>query len=380
MVNTKRQLHRLQNSIKQETLKVKAKEEKELTISEEIQRLNDLLAAKQKANISSQKNLLKQEGFLREKQLELNLCQKGKSEAEEHIKNRLKAFYQTGEISIINALFSSSTLPDLINTKEYFRAILRNDRQTIKSYKKQLTTLNTDRDLIISGKRELLKNIRAIKEREKELITVHQKRQELLKKIQSEKDLYQHALREMKHSAKLIGSKLKRYKSTPTLHPQGRKIRVGAPDRQGPVYQTKSFLDFKGHLPSPLKRGRVITKFGKVKGVFGNTFQSSGIDILPRAQAAIVSTIYAGKVVFSGTMDGYGNTVIIAHEDNYFTLYSNLTTITTKRGRGVSRGEKIGRVEQTTDSILNTGLHLEIRKGAVPEDPLLWLDNSKFNM
>ena len=79
-----------------------------------------------------------------------------------------------------------------------------------------------------------------------------------------------------------------------------------------------------------------------------------------------------GKALFSGTMSGYGNVIILDHGNGVSTLYAHLSKILVNQGNTVKKGEVIGLVGSTGWS---TGphLHFEVRVGAVAKDPMLFL-------
>ncbi|CAH9018814.1 M23 family metallopeptidase [Candidatus Nitrosacidococcus sp. I8] len=78
-----------------------------------------------------------------------------------------------------------------------------------------------------------------------------------------------------------------------------------------------------------------------------------------------------GKVIFSGKKGGYGNVVILKHNEKYRTLYAHLSRFKKglKQDTKVKKGEIIGYVGQTG---LATGphLHYEIRVNGTPRNPL----------
>ena len=96
-----------------------------------------------------------------------------------------------------------------------------------------------------------------------------------------------------------------------------------------------------------------------------------GIDI--RApQGTSVKASASGEVVFAGKMSGYGNLLVIRHEQNYFTAYAHNDELEVKEGKQVSQGDVVAKVGDTGHA---TGyhLHFEIRQGSTPMDPLLFL-------
>lgn len=80
-----------------------------------------------------------------------------------------------------------------------------------------------------------------------------------------------------------------------------------------------------------------------------------------------------GVVVYTGRgFKGYGNLVVIEHNEEWATLYSHLHKITAKEGQVVKRGQKIGTMGRTGRA---TGVHLhfEIRQNRIPINPLALL-------
>ena len=69
---------------------------------------------------------------------------------------------------------------------------------------------------------------------------------------------------------------------------------------------------------------------------------------------------------------GYGNHIIVDHENGYHTLYAHLSQINVAVGQKVGRGATIGLIGSTGRS---TGphLHFEIRTGSGNVDPLGYL-------
>lgn len=81
----------------------------------------------------------------------------------------------------------------------------------------------------------------------------------------------------------------------------------------------------------------------------------------------------AGKVVVAGWSSvGYGNHVIIDHQNGYMTLYAHMSNFSVVVGQKVARGSQLGAMGSTGRS---TGphLHFEIRVGGGNRDPLGFL-------
>ena len=79
-----------------------------------------------------------------------------------------------------------------------------------------------------------------------------------------------------------------------------------------------------------------------------------------------------GTVIIAGEVPGYGNTVVLEHEDGTRTLYAHASVLKVKVGQKVRQGDLIALVGSTGRS---TGphLHFEIIVNDRPRDPLLYL-------
>jgi murein DD-endopeptidase MepM/ murein hydrolase activator NlpD len=118
-------------------------------------------------------------------------------------------------------------------------------------------------------------------------------------------------------------------------------------------------------------RGRVIAGFGSS----ANGSQNDGID-LAVPQGTPVKAADDGVVAYAGNeLKGYGNLVLIRHDNGYVTAYAHASEILVKRGETVKRGQVIAKSGET-GSVKTPELHFEIRKGATPVDPAQFLSGA----
>jgi murein DD-endopeptidase MepM/ murein hydrolase activator NlpD len=100
---------------------------------------------------------------------------------------------------------------------------------------------------------------------------------------------------------------------------------------------------------------------------------SIGLIIFSKPGTEIVSSAH-GTVKKIGTMRGYGQYIVISHENRYATVYSNLSSIRVREGDQVT----IGKVIATSDN--RTGkMHFQIDYAGRPEDPLRFLPRKNVN-
>ncbi|BDH44797.1 murein hydrolase activator NlpD [Salmonella enterica subsp. enterica serovar Choleraesuis] len=111
--------------------------------------------------------------------------------------------------------------------------------------------------------------------------------------------------------------------------------------------------------------GSIIENFSASEG--GN----KGIDIAGSKGQAVVATA-DGRVVYAGNaLRGYGNLIIIKHNDDYLSAYAHNDTMLVREQQEVKAGQKIATMGSTGTS--STRLHFEIRYKGKSVNPLRYL-------
>ncbi len=111
--------------------------------------------------------------------------------------------------------------------------------------------------------------------------------------------------------------------------------------------------------------GKIIDNFSAAEG--GN----KGIDIVGSRGQPVVSTA-SGRVVYAGNaLRGYGNLIIIKHNDDYLSAYAHNDTMLVREQQEVKAGQKIATMGSTGTSSVR--LHFEIRYKGKSVNPLRYL-------
>ena len=77
-------------------------------------------------------------------------------------------------------------------------------------------------------------------------------------------------------------------------------------------------------------------------------------------------------VVYSGDgLRGYGQLIIIKHDDTYFSAYAHNRRLLVKEDQKVNKGQHIADMGSTEAD--QTMLHFEVRRDGKPVDPLRYL-------
>ena len=78
-----------------------------------------------------------------------------------------------------------------------------------------------------------------------------------------------------------------------------------------------------------------------------------------------------GTVLHKGSMNGYGNLVIIKHSDNVLSAYAHNDKILVQEKQQIKRGQQIAEMGSTDSDRVK--LHFEIRYQGKPVDPVKYL-------
>ena len=99
--------------------------------------------------------------------------------------------------------------------------------------------------------------------------------------------------------------------------------------------------------------------------------KNKGIDIGGRAGDPVVAAA-DGRVVYAGAgLRGYGNLIILKHNNTFLTAYAHNQTLLVREDQTVRKGQKIAEMGSTdTDRVK---LHFEIRRQGKPVDPMRYL-------
>jgi lipoprotein NlpD len=119
-------------------------------------------------------------------------------------------------------------------------------------------------------------------------------------------------------------------------------------------------------LQWPLSSGTVTSGFGP-----RGAKHHDGIDIAAPFGAPIRAAA-DGEVVYSASLPGYGNVIVLRHASGYTTLYAHNERHHVRDGQRVRRGQLIATVGRSGRATA-TNLHFEVRKDNVPRDPLDFL-------
>ena len=99
--------------------------------------------------------------------------------------------------------------------------------------------------------------------------------------------------------------------------------------------------------------------------------RNKGLDIAGKSGDPVLAAA-DGRVVYAGSgLRGYGNLIILKHNNTYLTAYAHNQTLLVKEDQDVRRGQKIAEMGNTDADQVK--LHFEIRRQGKPVDPARFL-------
>lgn len=127
-----------------------------------------------------------------------------------------------------------------------------------------------------------------------------------------------------------------------------------------PVRPAPADSSVQWHWPAP---GKVIESFDETR--------NKGIDIAGNEGDPVIAAADGDVVYVGSALRGYGNLVIVKHNEEFISAYAHNRQVLVKQGQAVKRGQRIADFGRSDAD--RTKLHFEIRRQGKPVDPLRYL-------
>lgn len=303
--------------------------------------------------------MAKQKTLISEKEDNLEDFRKKTARVQSHMEKRIEAYYKLGKVDLLDITFSTKTLPELLRFHDSFETLIEYDKALMAKYHRIVDELEGAKRAL-TLEQELLKEFISQAGQKREAIQeTRRDKEKLLATIKNQAKLHQTAIAELDEAKTGLTSTLLSLKQKERVVDQG-------------------FLMNKGSHVTPLK-GVVLSTFNEERvNQFGFKKQSPGI-IIDAPDGTRIRSIFHGRIIYSGYLKGYGNTVIVDHGYEYFTITSRIERILVQKGEVVKRNTVIG-IMGSTATITDKGLYFEIRHRDTPLDPMIWLDHDNLTL
>ena len=358
--DTEEQISRLKNSINSgnkevEKLKTQSKKTKDIIelTRKNIKNSNALINAYDKKISLYNKQLVNLENAIIRNNQSIN-------EIKKSYEIRSISLYKNRNNDLSNYIFNSKSFSQMIYRLKYFNIISDINQKSVDKIK-TTQKFNKQKTYEISGLLEKVEESKNFKETEISSLNEKKKYQEkLLKQLKNEEN-------EVKAE---IAIQLKQIDALEKLRKQiiADKEKYNEQQLASLKQIDKDIRNYKGKLDWPVQ-GKVIKKFGpQWNPRLNTTLDNPGIDISSRATLPVKS-VFDGYVSTITFIAGYGTTVIIDHNNSYYTVFTHLENLLISENMNVKEGQNIGYV--SNDNII----HFEIWGNNQKLNPEKWLAN-----
>lgn len=265
---------------------------------------------------------------------------------------RFRQIYKESTVFPLQVAFSSENISDLLQRLKYMELVASHDAKMMADYSSKLVSLNAEKKSLLAVKTNLVRLEKNAVGKQSEFEKARKNKSQFLKKIKKKKKLGIQTRKELLQASNKLNDLIQKL-LTKLVSGEGLDI-----------------SDKKGRLSLPI-RGKILNKFGRQKDKqFGSFIVHNGINIKAKTGVSVRS-VFDGKVLFTGELEGYGNLVIIGHGKEYHSLYGHLDRIKVKQNQIVQTGDIIG-LSGDTGSLVGETLYFEMRKNGKPIEPVRW--------
>jgi septal ring factor EnvC (AmiA/AmiB activator) len=362
-----RKLRQTEQQIRDEKRKAAEARARETSVLAELEQVERRLGDKRKEIARLDTRITRTQADVTVLRGEIQLLQRHRAGQEQALGQRLRAMYKVH--------VQGGTIPMLLSDDDpiaravavrHLASLAALDVRLIQEYRGTSDRLNDRRRREETRQRELA-DLKSDAQREQlDADRDAARRRVLLAKVRDERAYHERMVGELTEAARRLETFITELQAR-----QRRLARVPPPKGGVAPPSGLGFGSLRGRLPWPTE-GRIIAAFGaQVHPRFGTRTFRNGIDIEAN-EGRDVAAVYGGHVIYTGWFKGYGNLVILDHDNEYYTLYAHIAEIGVKEGDDVRQGQRIGTVGDT-GSLEGPRLYFEVRYQGKPQDPEQWL-------
>ncbi len=280
---------------------------------------------------------------------------------ERAMSKRAVALYRAGELGAVPLLFSAGDLREFLSRVQVLRRLLTHDAALLTRHREAETALTAARETAARAAEERSVAQATLDERSQQLRAERDRKGALAAQMRRSRTHERSALAELETASRALETAL-------TAMPDDAVVAPGrAPSRP--------FASLRGGLTAPVE-GRVARGFGRqVDPDFRTETFRKGVEYAVPSGTP-VRAVAAGSVRYAGRFRGYGETVILDHGEQYFTVSAHLSEIAVAVGDWVEAGAAIGHSGES-GSLRGAQLYFEVRRGSVALDPREWLSAAR---
>ena len=361
-----RKLRETEQQLKEERRKAAEARDKESSLLAELDQVEQRLADKQRDIARLDGRIKRAQADVLGLRGEVRGLEQQRGGQEQALARRLRAMYKVhAQGGALPLLFAGDDPVARAVAVRHLTSLAALDARLIQEYRGTSDRLDDRRRREEARERELA-DLKSDAQREQaEVDRDAAKRRILLAKVRDERVYHERMVGELSEATRRLEAFIR------DLQARQRRLAKVPPPKPGLEPPGVGFGTLRGRLPWPTE-GRIIAAFGaQVHPRFGTRTFRNGVDI-EAGEGREVAAVFGGHVIYTGWFKGYGNLIILDHDNEYYTLYAHIADILVKEGDDVKQGQKIGTVGDT-GSLEGPRLYFEVRFQGKPQDPEQWL-------
>lgn len=290
----------------------------------------------------------------------------------ESMKKRIRFMYENGGGELLEILFTSDSMAELLNKAEYISKITEYDRNMLVEFQKIVTEVQ-EKEAALKAEYEELGALQAqLGEQQTQVQTLLDSKGIEIANLESAIGAKASELQALIEKAKAEEEARKQAELAQQQQqkPSGGNSSSGNNSSGGSyVPPGDNVISGNGTFAHPCPSGYLTSGFGYRD--FDNSFHK-GVDFGTGGAAVPTYAAADGRVLMAGWSNSAGNWVVIQHSGGLVTKYMHHSALSVSTGQYVSKGQQLGLTGNTGNSA-GVHLHFQVELNGKPVDPFNYL-------
>ncbi len=290
----------------------------------------------------------------------------------ESMKKRIRFMYENGGGELLEILFTSDSMAELLNKAEYISKITEYDRNMLVEFQKIVTEVQ-EKEAALKAEYEELGALQAqLGEQQTQVQTLLDSKGIEIANLESAIGAKASELQALIEKAKAEEEARKQAELAQQQQqkPSGGNSSSGNNSSGGSyVPPGDNVISGNGTFAHPCPSGYLTSGFGYRD--FDNSFHK-GVDFGTGGAAVPTYAAADGRVLIAGWSNSAGNWVVIQHSGGLVTKYMHHSALSVSSGQYVSKGQQLGLTGNTGNSA-GVHLHFQVELNGRPVDPFNYL-------
>lgn len=253
-----------------------------------------------------------------------------------------------GFLEFVIQSFNAKNLSEILAAREFLTTIREENQQLFKQFKEQEAVLRKQKATLDKQKKDLAEKKKEVDHYKAVQTSQLEEQDQILSRLKGKEEELLHHIKEEEAAQAALNESIQSIIKKREEEKAAQGVKPPLPS-QG------------GGLANPMAPGSYTFTSGfgyRTHPVFGDRRLHTGVDFAAPVGTPIYSS-GSGYVLFSGPAKGYGNWIVIEHDNGYYTIYGHMYD----NGMHVSPGERVEKGQHIADvgnAGTSTGAHLHM--------------------